>query len=533
MSNAVVPLEQTPRLPTLTAGGPIRAIVPQDFEGAWRIASAVCKAGMAPRGLEAPEKAMVAILHGLEVGLTPMNALQSIAVVNGRPTVFGDGAIALARGSGLLEWMEEKFEGVEGRDDFKAVCLVKRKGEPKPVRGEFSVADAKRAQLWGKSGPWQQYAKRMLQMRARAFTLRDGFADVLKGLGIKEEVEDYHNTPARDEPPAPPAPPSPPAPPQIAAQPQPLPVETLVEQGHSDPTQVEWSEPPADQEDKPEASEDQDVWFFEEDDSRSGAVASTSPPASDESTRANAAPSQKGETDMGGAASPASRAAAGKVLPKLTGTLAERHRDNLIRQIGTLDTSSDLLIWARDGNAEIARLPDAFAEAVRAEFNSRSNTIKGWGADMEEGRWWNSSRYARGLHWCRRPRSTLSSWNGCPEASPAACTLRIPGRRRATGSTGHFAAWWPKASASVPALSTPSSNFIAGSSATSCSPKTPAPWSSSSRRRSLQWRKMNSPNSSPWRSRSRSSGICLASSERTCWRESRNWSGLCRRRGAA
>lgn len=217
-----------PRLPALTAGGPVRAIVPQDFEGAWRIASAVCKAGMAPKGLDTPEKAMVAIMHGLEVGLTPMNALQSIAVVNGRPTVWGDGAIALARGSGQLEWMEEKFEGAEGTDAFKAVCLVKRKSEPKPVRGEFSVADAKKAALWAKAGPWQQYPKRMLQMRARAFTLRDGFADVLKGLAIKEEVEDYQVAPARDEPPKPPA--------------RPLPAEELIHVKEPAET-VEWTEP--------------------------------------------------------------------------------------------------------------------------------------------------------------------------------------------------------------------------------------------------------------------------------------------------
>jgi hypothetical protein len=199
---------QAPRLPTIHAGGAVRAIVPQDFDSAWRIANAVCKAQMAPRGLDTPEKAMVAIMHGLEVGLTPMNALQSIAVVNGRPTIWGDGAIGLVRGSGLLEWMEEKFEGKEGEDGFKAVCLVKRKGEPKPVRGEFSIADAKAAGLWGKSGPWQQYKKRMLQMRARAFALRDAFADVLKGLAIKEEVEDYRETTVRhdDEPPAPPPP---------------------------------------------------------------------------------------------------------------------------------------------------------------------------------------------------------------------------------------------------------------------------------------------------------------------------------------
>ena len=207
--NAIVQTE-APRLPSLQSGGAVRAIVPQDFDGAWRIATAVCKAGMAPKGLDTPEKAMVAIMHGMEVGLTPMAALQSIAVVNGRPTIWGDGAIGLVRGSGRCEWIKERIDG-EG-DAMVAICEVKRKGEADPIKGRFSVADAKKASLWGKSGPWQQYPKRMLAMRARAFALRDGFADILRGLGIAEEVQDFQ--PIRDVTPAsPPSPPRPPAPP--------------------------------------------------------------------------------------------------------------------------------------------------------------------------------------------------------------------------------------------------------------------------------------------------------------------------------
>ncbi len=215
--NAVVQQEAA-RLPSLQSGGAVRAIVPQDFEGAWRIATAVVKAGMAPHGLETPEKAMVAIMHGMEVGMTPMAALQSIAVVNGRPTIWGDGAIGLVRGSGKLEWIKERIEG-QG-DKMVAVCEVKRKGEPDVTKATFSVEDAKKAQLWGKTGrngqptPWVTYPKRMLAMRARAFALRDAFADVLRGLGIAEEVQD---TPMRDVTPPPPKPPVPPAPPSEPA----------------------------------------------------------------------------------------------------------------------------------------------------------------------------------------------------------------------------------------------------------------------------------------------------------------------------
>lgn len=212
--NAITTTEQddAPRLPSLQSGGQVRAIVPQDFDGAWRIANAVAKAGMAPKGLETPEKAMVAIMHGMEVGMTPMAALQSIAVVNGRPTIWGDGAIGLVRSSGKLEWIKESITGTD--DSMIATCEVKRKGDPDPVKATFSVADAKKAGLWGKQGPWQQYPKRMLAMRARAFVLRDTFADILRGLGIAEEVGDYQ--PMRDVTPStPPVPPKPPVPPQV------------------------------------------------------------------------------------------------------------------------------------------------------------------------------------------------------------------------------------------------------------------------------------------------------------------------------
>lgn len=192
--------------PSLAAGARPTAIVPTDMDSAYRLAKAVCMAGMAPKGLDTPEKAMVAILHGLEIGLTPMAALQRIAVVNGRPTIWGDGAMGLVRGSGACEWVRERIDGTG--DAMTAVCEAKRKGEPEPIVGEFSVDDAKKAGLWGKSGPWQQYPKRMLQMRARAFALRDGFADVLGGLYLREEIEDSAD-PQRDTPRRAPPPPMP------------------------------------------------------------------------------------------------------------------------------------------------------------------------------------------------------------------------------------------------------------------------------------------------------------------------------------
>ena len=146
-----------------------------------------------------PEDCVLAIQHGAEIGLGPTQSLQSIAVVNGRPVIWGDAAKGLVVASPICEYIAERIEG-DG-DQMVAICEAKRRGDPQPTVSAFSVADAKKAGLWGKGGPWTQYPKRMLQMRARGFALRDAFPDVLRGLVTAEEAQDYqHVETPRQEP---------------------------------------------------------------------------------------------------------------------------------------------------------------------------------------------------------------------------------------------------------------------------------------------------------------------------------------------
>jgi hypothetical protein len=179
---------------------PKKAVVPfgtrgiqlSNMDDAYRFAVAVSKSGFAPKGMESPESIFIAIQFGAELGLTPMASLQSLAIINGRPAIYGDGALALVRSNPSFEDYTQTWIG-EG-DAMKAIVTVKRKGE-KAIAAEFSVADAKKAQLWGKAGPWTQYPARMLMWRARGFALRDAFGDVLRGLSTVEEVEDIEPTP--------------------------------------------------------------------------------------------------------------------------------------------------------------------------------------------------------------------------------------------------------------------------------------------------------------------------------------------------
>ena len=130
---------------------------------------------------------LVAMQLGAEVGLQPMAALQSIAVINGKPSLYGDAALAVVQSQPSYEGHREWFEG-EG-DKKTAYCEVKRKGQG-PSLQKFSVEDAKKAGLWNKEGPWRSYPDRMQQMRARGFALRDRFADALRGMILVEEAAD-------------------------------------------------------------------------------------------------------------------------------------------------------------------------------------------------------------------------------------------------------------------------------------------------------------------------------------------------------
>ena len=166
----------------------------QSFDDAFRFAKMVAASEFAPKDFKnKPESCLLAIQHGSEVGLSPMQSLQSIAVINGRPTIWGDAALALVQACPVCEYVREYMEG-EG-DNLTAVCEAKRQGYPSPSVSRFSVADAKKAGLWGKSGPWTQYSSRMLQLRARGFALRNAFADALRGLVTAEEAQDYQTQP--------------------------------------------------------------------------------------------------------------------------------------------------------------------------------------------------------------------------------------------------------------------------------------------------------------------------------------------------
>jgi hypothetical protein len=167
-----------------------KSFAPTTLSEAIQFSEMLASSTMIPKAFQGkPQDVLVCVQWGFEIGLAPLQALQNIAVINGKPSIYGDAAMALVQASNVCEDVEEFFEN-EGTPNPVAVCIARRKGR-KPVTYRFSIEDAKRAGLYGKQGPWASYPKRMLQMRARGFALRDAFPDVLRGLITSEEAQDF------------------------------------------------------------------------------------------------------------------------------------------------------------------------------------------------------------------------------------------------------------------------------------------------------------------------------------------------------
>ena len=166
-------------------------LMPQTQAEKYEMASVLCKSGLIPSGLNSPEKVFVALQWGHELGLSPMVAVNNVAVINGKPTLSADIMSAIVKRSpeyGGIEWVE--------MSNKKAECKITRilpNGEKETQTSSFSIEDAEKAGLLGKD-VWKKYTKRMLKHRCLSSGLKDMFPDLLAGLYDPEEMESIQPT---------------------------------------------------------------------------------------------------------------------------------------------------------------------------------------------------------------------------------------------------------------------------------------------------------------------------------------------------
>lgn len=236
-------MNEVTRIPSLSAGGNVMAIVPQTFEETFRIARAVVSSGLAPSALigkktgdEAASAVAVCIMSGAELGLKPMVSLRSFTVINGKPALYGDGLINVVRQSSKVAFLKTGHEIRSGQ--MVGFCHAKRSDTGEESRVEFTQAEAKRAGLWDdrplvrkkvwengqqvwkenqtNDAPWYRFPQRMIAWRAAGYCLRELFGDVLGGIRDEFEAREMAEFDAMRDvtPPASSSPRRPPSPPK-------------------------------------------------------------------------------------------------------------------------------------------------------------------------------------------------------------------------------------------------------------------------------------------------------------------------------
>ena len=169
---------------------------PNSVEQAVKLAKYLASSDLVPKDYKGKEaNCMIAMIWSKGLGIPYIQGMQNIAVINGKPSIYGDLMTALILNSGKCEALDFEIKG-EG-DSRVAHATGKRVGMKKEVTKTFSVAEAKEAGLWGKDN-WKKYPNDMLGWRAKARLYRSLWADVLMGLGMTEETQDY--TPPKGQP---------------------------------------------------------------------------------------------------------------------------------------------------------------------------------------------------------------------------------------------------------------------------------------------------------------------------------------------
>jgi hypothetical protein len=198
MNNTALPTTQ----PALTvASASERGLQLRSLDDMIKFARIVVNSGLAPASFDTPDKVVIALVTGSELGISAVQSLQGLTVTKGRIGIMGDLALALCEATPECEDVKEEWSGTPMADDWTCTVTVKRRGR-EPRTGSFSVQEARIAGLWGKKTklgeptPWCTYPKRMLRYRALGFALRDAFPHVLKGIKTTEELQDYpHDEP--------------------------------------------------------------------------------------------------------------------------------------------------------------------------------------------------------------------------------------------------------------------------------------------------------------------------------------------------
>lgn len=152
-----------------------------DLDQAFRLAQALSHSQLVPNTLRGkPSDILVIVLYGQELGLPPMQAMQVIDVMNGRPSLRANLWVALARKAG------HKVRLVESTAESATVTVIRHDDPDGPITATYTIADAKTAGLLSNTN-YAKNPKAMLYARAASTAIRQACPEV--AMGFSDEYE--------------------------------------------------------------------------------------------------------------------------------------------------------------------------------------------------------------------------------------------------------------------------------------------------------------------------------------------------------
>lgn len=186
-------IEKPENLPARPAKAPVALSRPlSDIDQAWRMAQALSQSSLLPDALrnKAPD-VLTMILYGQDLGLSPMQSIQGIYVVKGKPQLSAQTWIALTRKAG---------HRLKVTEHTAQTCTVEiTRGDTGEAHAEtFTIEDARTAKLIS-NDTYSKYPKRMLLARAVSNCCRFICPEIALGFGVEGEYAEPEPATSPDE----------------------------------------------------------------------------------------------------------------------------------------------------------------------------------------------------------------------------------------------------------------------------------------------------------------------------------------------
>jgi hypothetical protein len=181
--------DQSTALTTFSQDGVFTGI--QQFENAQRIGKALASSALVPKeyqGQNGLANTLVAMEIAGRMGLSPLQVMQNLHIIHGRPSWSSQFIIAMVNGCGRFTPLDFVLKG-EGEDQT-CYAMAKELKTNKELKGPVvSITMAKKEGWFSKTGSkWQTMPDLMLRYRAAAFWGRLYVPEFLVGMKTQEEV---------------------------------------------------------------------------------------------------------------------------------------------------------------------------------------------------------------------------------------------------------------------------------------------------------------------------------------------------------